>query len=143
MKPDTGFAAISQADGYVATRVTFYAAMYPKLRQAAFEHGYALPIHGSLTKDLDVLAVPWVETASDPACLVKALADAAGGFVVGSFKVKPHGRLAWTINFGSNGGYIDLSVMPRVPASITDADVASLASVDPGPPPPKSGGVLP
>ena len=105
-------------DGYVASRTPYYASLYPVLRQAAREHGYALALHGSLTKDLDVLAVPWVEGASDPVTLAHAVCEAAGGFIelridLGQNpKQMPHGRLAWTIQLGSNGGYVDLSVMP-------------------------------
>lgn len=109
-------------DGMVATRTTFY----PKLREVARRHGYALALHGTLAKDLDVVAVPWVEDAADEDTLVRALVERCGGYVsaggrrvdgewrkVGARTEKPHGRAAWTIHLGGNGGYVDLSVMPR------------------------------
>lgn len=108
-------------DGYVASRMPYYAALYPRIRQVAYERGYALALHGSLTKDLDVLAVPWVEEACDPYELAHAICEEAGGLIEKrddngrNPHVKPHGRLAWTIQLGAEGGYIDLSVMPRQP----------------------------
>ena len=107
---------ISEVDGFVAQRMCFYAALLPKLQEVARRHGYALPVHGSLQRDLDVVAVPWTDDASDPVALIKALAERAGGFIPeGQAKtgLKPHGRLAVTIYLGGQGGYIDLSVMPR------------------------------
>ena len=103
------------ADGFIAERTTFYAGLYPRLREVARQHGYALALHGTLAKDLDVLAAPWTEEAVDEGTLVKALVECAGGFIApGSGREhKPHGRMAWAIHLGRAGGYIDLSVMPR------------------------------
>lgn len=101
-------------DGFIAGRATFYAALYPALREAAHGVGYALALHGSLTKDLDVVAVPWTDSAAPTGELVKAVCEAAGGFThPDGPKVQPHGRMTWTIFLGSTGGYVDLSVMPR------------------------------
>ena len=113
--------------GHIASCVTFYAALYPQLRQVARGHGYALALHGSLTKDLDVVAIPWTEHASSQVELVKALVDASGGHLLhtGSRIVdgvaarvpagcpRPHGRTSWTIMLNGRAGYIDLAVMPR------------------------------
>ena len=109
---DEPFDAIDKFDGFVATRVTFYAALYPRLRQRARELGYALALHGSLAKDLDVLAVPWVEDAAAPHALVRALTEAAGGSCADPGTTMPHGRRAFTIRLGKTGGYVDLSIVP-------------------------------
>jgi hypothetical protein len=103
-------------DGFVAERMTFYAMLYPRLREVARQHGYALALHGSLTKDLDVIAVPWVADAADEKTLVRAIVERAHGMVQSNHRVveQPHGRRSWTIMLGGNGGYLDLSVMPRV-----------------------------
>lgn len=102
-------------DGYYAEKVIYYATLYPRLREVAAQHGYALALHGSLQKDLDVLAVPWVEDASPVQELVEALVERCGGFLTGPpyERAKPHGRAAWSIMLGGCvGGYVDLSVMP-------------------------------
>lgn len=31
------------------------------LRDIAREHGYALSVHGSVARDIDIVAIPWVE----------------------------------------------------------------------------------
>jgi hypothetical protein len=47
----------------------------PRIRTAAKELGYAIALHGTLTRDLDLLAVPWIEDAAEPMALVKVIAD--------------------------------------------------------------------
>lgn len=90
------------------------------MRRAAKDAGYALAVHGSLNRDIDLIAVPWAESVWTPDALVDALAGAARGVVgrCNKFKEewtpKPHGRiarilLAWV---GENSAQIDLSVMP-------------------------------
>lgn len=106
-----------------------YEQLIEPLRAAARELGYAIAVHGSLRRDIDLIAVPWTETASDARTLMEALKatvlqvtgyaelswymDKGPEFTLdGAPGNKPHGRLAWVINYG--GSYIDLSVMPRM-----------------------------
>lgn len=113
--------------GFCASTMTYYAVTFAEIRLVAKQLGYALCLHGSLRKDLDVVAVPWVEDAADEATLVKAIVEASGGFLVCNREgqhggVKPHRRRAWTIHFGGcsatvhpedRATYIDLSVMAK------------------------------
>lgn len=46
-----------------ANRAPFYACMYHGLCDTARRHGYALAIHGSVVTDLDLIAIPWTESA--------------------------------------------------------------------------------
>lgn len=103
-----------------------YAAILPGLRLVAREHGYALALHGSGQRDLDLVAVPWVAGAAPAAALAEALRALVGGFVRNDPAPdpydertynpvrRPHGRLAWSIYLDEPSGrrYIDLSVMP-------------------------------
>ena len=99
-----------------------YVAFYPSLADVAREHGYALAIHGSVSnRDLDLVAIPWVEDAASTEILVFAIRQYAGSVMARMFgeesvvsgpEEKPHGRKAWCICIG-NGAVIDLSVMPR------------------------------
>lgn len=90
------------------------------MRGAARRKGYALAVHGSLLRDIDVLACPWVPRAAGPRGLLRAIIEAVRGTNLVRFcdcpskhpTVKPHGRLAWSIHM-DGGTYIDLSVMPR------------------------------
>jgi len=69
-----------------------------------------------MTRDFDLIAVPWVEDASPEDVLVKALIEESHGFTaphdVNPTK-KPHGRLAYSIMLGG-GPYLDLSITPRI-----------------------------
>ena len=93
----------------------FYAQIYPHISDVAIEHGYALSVHGSMRRDFDLIAVPWVEEASDTLTLVEAIRKKCNGYIDNKSDYparKPHGRWAWVIHLGG-GCYIDLSVLPR------------------------------
>ncbi len=104
--------------------VCIYAQLLPRIREAAKGLGYALAIHGSMNRDLDILAVPWTEDAKSADELVEVVAKAVNGFVIGhndkglergqidNPTKQPHGRLSWNICWGGRP-FIDLSVMPR------------------------------
>lgn len=101
-----------------------YLAALPHIQRVAREHGYAVGVHGSLARDLDVIAVPWVEEASEPDVLVQAIIDALEGFISPEDPEVPlrlpHGRLCYPIHLGA-GRYVDLSITPRadgVPPSV-------------------------
>lgn len=79
----------------------------------AFSYGYALAIHGSVMRDLDVVAVPWTEDASEPQELVDAFAKAIAFLHVDEKpEVKLHGRMVWTLAFPGTC-FVDLSIMPK------------------------------
>ena len=103
-----------------------YVALFPTLSEIAQKHGYALTIHGSVSRDFDLVAIPWTDEAVHARALVLAMAQHCH-LVYGVFgtgldgpEVKPHGRLAWSLIMGS-GSVIDLSVMPLLTTGITDA----------------------
>ncbi len=89
-----------------------YFRMIGRLRDRARELGYALGVHGSLARDLDLIACPWTETASSPEDLAEALRAKVGGVLGSKGHERPHGRRIFVIHLGG-GPYIDLSVMPR------------------------------
>lgn len=106
---------------------SYYNSIIPTIREIAKEHGYAIAVHGSKTRDLDVMAMPWVKKAKAPETLAIALMKKLLVFENGmtghsytrkywkenSVKAnKPYGRLTYAIPVKQNG-YIDLSVMPR------------------------------
>jgi hypothetical protein len=99
----------------------------PPMRRAAKDAGYAITVHGSLNRDIDLVAVPWIESAWDKDALVNSIVGARRG-VLGrvhchdkAWTEKPHGRraktlLAWV---GENSANIDLSVMPIIEKDAT------------------------
>ena len=106
--------------------------LIPLLRERAQELGYALGVHGSLARDIDLIACPWTCAAVPAGDLAEALRQVAERevewafleddqgaatpeyFLKGCPGAKPHGRLTWAF-FLPGGPYIDLSVMPRAP----------------------------
>ena len=107
-----------------------YARVFTVARCIAWSEGYALMMHGSFTRDLDLLAVPWADRATEPDHLVRRIEAALDDLQIlpkargdeNQASAKPHGRLAWTLTFKAFGDprFIDLSVMPRLsPAPVS------------------------
>lgn len=95
-----------------------YARAYTVIRKLAWEEGYAIGLHGSFTRDLDLIAVPWADKACDPEHLVRRICAVEFLGLREHPKGpgdKPHGRRAWTLLFKefSDPRFIDLSIMPR------------------------------
>ena len=86
-----------------------YTTVYTTLVSKAKELGYALPIHGSVSRDLDVVAIPWTKDACDLDELIIELTNACGGFASCWITSKPHHRWAWIIYLGE-GAYVDMSL---------------------------------
>jgi hypothetical protein len=90
--------------------------LYNALTVRARELGYALTLHGSMNRDLDIVAVPWSDDAAPATSLVDAMVKASYGIIAPHEQPdlpyrRPHGRLCWPIRL-VGGHYIDLSVMP-------------------------------
>ena len=110
----------------VPARAAAYVALYPMLLQIAKDHGYALAVHGSLHRDFDLVAIPWIKEASEGLTLIKEIKKKMRA-VTHNDKMdylykdcapteKPHGRKAYSLHFtndGMYGGYLDISVMPK------------------------------
>lgn len=107
-------------------RALVFAWLLPELQAVAKSCGYAIGVHGSMRRDLDLIAAPWTEEATDPKDLIDALVKTLGGtlsdkWMCGAPTVKPYGRLCWCIYFDANqegwGPYLDISVMPKANVS--------------------------
>lgn len=107
----------AKAPGPRSTFPSMYAILIPNLVEIARELGYAIGLHGSMARDLDLIAVPWVEEAVPPEELVQAIASRLGFILEGpprSPEDKPHGRRAWSLILCGEA-YVDLSVLPLRP----------------------------
>ena len=92
-----------------------YATLYPCMVEAARELGYAVALHGSLVRDMDVIAIPWMPDAASTLELATAVRDSIGGvFAPGPPCMKPHGRQVFTILL-DGPLFVDLGVMPLRP----------------------------
>lgn len=118
----------------VARRRELFARVLRPMRLRARELGYALGVHGSAERDLDVIAAPWVEGAVSAPDLALALCEVVGhelgfepptGWRLAGAPPRPHGRDGCSIHLvraeemtvGEDGytdsPYIDLSILPR------------------------------
>ncbi len=86
-----------------------YCALYPKLAKIARSHGYALAIHGTLGRDMDLICVPWADKISRPIDVVDEITSTFAIRRIGEPTAKNHGREAWTISVGHGECAIDLS----------------------------------
>lgn len=111
------------------SNATAFALLIPCLMKAGREVGYAVAVHGSLARDLDIVAIPWTDEAESAERLVMHLVAAVDGRLRNGARkegeewvrvpasepvIKPHGRLVWVVHVGHDGLYIDISVMPRI-----------------------------
>jgi hypothetical protein len=97
-----------------ADRPSFYESIIPVIRRVARNCGYAIGVHGSLRRDLDLIAAPWIDGCSSPWHLCYSIQMKLLGFVIERRKPtkKPHGRIAYSIHCGWSDIYIDLSIFP-------------------------------
>ncbi len=87
-------------------------------KNAVRNQGYAVAVHGSGVRDLDLIAVPWTEPlAVTPLMVADMIARAIPAQIKGKPEQKPHGRIGFVLipmwSRGFDTWYIDLSVMPR------------------------------
>lgn len=112
-----------------------YELLIGPIRERARELGYAVGVHGTLKRDIDLIACPWSSGAVEPEQLaeqIRLVVEKVSGyaqpgvrevseyFLNGSPGAKDHGRLCWTWYLDKKssedcqGTYVDLSVMPRM-----------------------------
>jgi hypothetical protein len=93
---------------------------YPELpdvepiRKIARELGYAIAVHGSQERDLDLIAVPWVTTAVSHLDLIDAICKGIVARQIGPVENKPFQRIAVTIQIDGFYKPIDLSIVVPV-----------------------------
>ncbi len=96
-------------------RAAFYACMWEDLKTAALNSGWALGLHGSLSNDMDIMAMPWTEDSVSAwemiGELCKCFTDA--GELRSSVRVsadKPNNRVVYTISIWADF-YLDINVI--------------------------------
>lgn len=88
--------------------------------QVAHDMGYAIGLHGSMKRDCDLIAAPWVEAYATPGALIEALCSALNAREVGPREPKPNGRIAVNLQIDGWFRVIDLSIASASPAIPAD-----------------------
>jgi hypothetical protein len=98
-------------------RKALYLSLLPTIRKVARKSGYAIGVHGSLTRDFDLIAAKWSKNAVNPETLAFRIHAATSKYsytrkALRTFpQNKPHGRIGYPLILGHEGAYIDLSIM--------------------------------
>lgn len=114
----------------VQTRPGLYALFYYHLKQIAEDYGYNLVLHGSMQRDLDLIAIPWRDVFEDEQAMIDEFQEYLTGKKASRrpdgtiyYSVLPGNRHAYTIdlNRGDKHGewvrfadqeyYLDISVI--------------------------------
>jgi len=93
----------------------YAAALYPKLAAIFVKHGYSLAVHGSLARDFDLVAIPWVERVSPKEQVVNEVISTFAVEHIGEIGHREHGRTVYTLSVGFGQCAIDLSFTPSHP----------------------------
>lgn len=99
----------AEAENWVEPRLPDFRLIW----KVARECGYAVGLHGSMARDCDMIAAPWVEEAVPPLVLVDRLCKALNAHIVGFIERKPLGRIAVILGCDGYIKAIDLSIMPK------------------------------
>ena len=96
-------------------RAAFYACMWDDFRQAAMDCGWALGLHGSLASDMDIMAMPWTEKATNADDMIKNILTKCivGSHIAQFIKTKnetPNHRVVYTISIFADF-YLDINVI--------------------------------
>ena len=104
-----------------------YARIYTKLRIKGWQYGWCVVMHGSMTRDLDLIMIPWEDRAhlmTAEQCIVMLAQGEKLRLTNGKepkigeidWTDKPHGRKATSLLFPEFGDprWVDISIMPAL-----------------------------
>lgn len=96
-------------------RAIFYAAMWEDFRKAALDKGWALALHGSLASDMDIMAMPWTETATEPMEMINALRNCFDEpkEIGCSTSKMPNNRIVYTMSIWADF-YLDINIIEEI-----------------------------
>ena len=116
----------------IHTKPSYYAIIFEPLKIIALKYGYNLVLHGSLNRDMDLIAIPWNEELGSVDEMINEFCGYVGGKInLNVPKDAPHGRKWYVIDIYRGGYtqesriselvyhadpqyYIDISVTPLI-----------------------------
>lgn len=119
----------------IHAKPSLYAYYFYELKEIALRYGYNLVLHGSLNRDLDLVAIPWQEELKPHEAMIQEFAQTLGGkiqimkwqledgkVVSSMYRTTHHGRMQFVIdinrecksndNWSDPQYYLDVSVIP-------------------------------
>ena len=108
----------------------FYAIVFPELKEIAKRHGYNLVLHGSMRRDMDLVAIPWIDNPKTHLELLAEFCSYLGVRVTEEldgkpdylYSVLPGGRHSYVINLQRSNQfnnyideqwYVDICITPK------------------------------
>lgn len=118
---------ILKRDKPIYAKPSLYAYYFLELKEIAIKYGYNLVLHGSLNRDLDLIAIPWQKEIKPHEDMIQEFAEYLGGYILiqdGEISAPfYHGRIIYVINIrrGEKSNdyqdpqyYLDISVTPAI-----------------------------
>ena len=86
----------------IHAKPSLYAYYFYDLKEIGMQYGYNICLHGSLKRDMDLIAIPWAKELGSVEKMINRFAELLGGYVMKQTeeqrKCFPHGRESWVIN---------------------------------------------
>jgi len=79
-----------------------YAIFFEQLKDIAREYGYNLVVHGSMNRDLDLIAIPWVDKPKDEQEMIIEFQEYLTGIKI----IDPKGKVPFTILPGGRHSFV-------------------------------------
>jgi len=89
-------------DKPIKAKPGLYAMYFLHLKQIAEHYGYNLVIHGSLDRDLDLVAIPWVDNPRPEQDMIKDFQM----HLTGRNVLRPSGNVQFTVLPGNRHSYV-------------------------------------
>lgn len=120
---------MEEFDKPIKVKPTFYAYCFYSLKEIALDYGYNLVLHGSLDRDMDLIAIPWQDKVKNSDKMIESFAKYLDGVIQlqGTeqklYGKMPQGRKSYIIDLRRSTStkwknwvdaeyYIDISVTP-------------------------------
>lgn len=133
----------------IKPRPGMYACFFEPLKEIAFNHGYNLIIHGSLNRDFDLVAIPWIDYPSPHLELIQDFDRYLNNVISVATEDKevppkymhsilPGGRSSYVIDLNRGGRwnnyddkqyYLDISITPADECRSVLSELVSLKNI--------------
>lgn len=104
----------------IHAKPSLYAFYFDVIKEIGLQYGYNIVLHGSMNRDLDLIAIPWQEQIGDKMEMLNRIAEAIGGHILFEteevrkrFREKFHDRQSYVIN-------VNRTIKAKVQGMITE-----------------------